>query len=373
MRQSQLRPVRVTALTFTLFSLLPWSAHAVGPDPDPEPDSDGADVVAEAPSIPVLQDPDFTMDFGVTVQTRYTYLDPEGSDATGSFEVRRLRPAVSGEAYGQFTYRVVAELAGSSARLLDGWIGYELSPEATITVGQAKAPFGRQQLVSSSRLQFVDRAITDRRFNPSRQPGVWIGGSAGEGQVEYSAGLYNGEGINRRNEDGDYMKVGRVVWTPLGAYGLQESALDRPEDPRLALGVAAMHTTVDVSDDPDDGTADVVRVNLEGAFKVGGFNAAAELTFERSKPDIGDDQDTVGWYIQPAWLFESGWEIAGRYAVISPDSAAGIDLDESERGIGISRYLEGHDVKIQADFVQYVEELSDTTDNQVRVQLQLRI
>jgi hypothetical protein len=134
-----------------------------------------------APSLPQIQVGDFSVDVGFYVQPLWAWVDPEGASAEGSFRVRRARLALRGAAYERFTYLIQIEMAGTSTRLVDGWIGTELHPLLTVAAGQAKAPFGRQQLTSDTGLQFVDRGILDPRFNPARQPGAWMSGEVGDG------------------------------------------------------------------------------------------------------------------------------------------------------------------------------------------------
>jgi phosphate-selective porin len=313
------------------------------------------------------QDVPFTVAVSGYVQPRYTHVDPDDAGSTGSFGVRRARVTVRGDAYEDFAYYVQVDFAGSSTKLMDGWIARRFSPLFTLAAGQAKAPFGRQQLTSDSGLQFVDRGILDPRFNPARQPGVWVSGGVAEAQLAYSAGIFNGEGINLANDDKDFMRVARVVWTPLGAYAPEESSQDFPERPRLALGLAVISTTVGTTS-----PYDALRVGGEAAFKVGGFSAVAEFVQERLT--AGPDQlDTSAWYGQAGYLLRSGFEVAVRYSTIDPDAPGASNADQKERGVAISRYFEGHDMKIQADLLEIESEALDTSAAQVRVQLQLAL
>jgi phosphate-selective porin len=318
-------------------------------------------------SARAVQEVPFTAAVSGYVQPRYTHVDPDDDDDVGSFGVRRARVTVRGAAYERFNYMVQVELAGSSTRIVDGWISHTLSPFATIAAGQAKAPFGRQQLTSDSGLQFVDRGILDPRFNPARQPGIWLSGGIGEGQVTYTAGVFNGEGMNVANDDGDFMRVARIVWTPLGSYPMEESALDFPEQPRLALGVAVLSTTIGTTD-----LYDTRRYGGEAAFKFGGLSAVAEYVQERlTQPGV--QRDTRAWYAQAGFGIRSGYEIAVRYSTIDPDTPDALSADQKEKGFALSRYFEGHDMKIQADLLQLDSDASGTSVTQVRAQIQLAL
>jgi phosphate-selective porin OprO/OprP len=321
---------------------------------------------AEVPEIPQLQVGDFTVVFGFYVQPQFQWVDAEGADSESSFRVRRARASIRGEAYDRFTYLFLVDMAGTSGRLVDGWIGTELHPLLVLTAGQAKAPFGRQQLTSDTGLQFVDRGILDPRFNPARQPGAWIGGASGN--VSYQAGIYNGDGINQGNEDGQYLKAARVVWNPIGPFALEESALDYPEEPLLSLGVQALSNTFEGTD------YTARRVGFEAAFKWQGINTVGEYVFERLDDSATDpSRDTHAWYLQAGYVVQPGYEVAGRYGTIEPDVNDDVTSDLTEKGIALSRYFNAHNMKIQADYLRIESEFDGTAFDQVRVQWQLRM
>lgn len=323
-------------------------------------------VVGAAPTHALAQE-DFTWGLSGYIQPRYTQTDPDDDSFTGSFGVRRARVTVRGDAHQDFAYYLQIDFAGSSTRLVDGWIARRFSPLFTVTAGQAKAPFGRQQLISDSGLQFVDRGILDPRFNPARQPGVWVSGGVAEAQVTYSAGIFNGEGLNVANDDKDFMRVARVMWTPLGSYAIEESSLDFPEQPRLALGLAVLSTTVGTTS-----PYDALRVGGEAAFKVQGFSAVAEYVQERLTAGAAQ-LDTHAWYAQAGYVVRPGYELALRYSTIDPDAPVASNADQKEKGVALSRYFDGHAMKLQADFLMIDSDALGTSVAQLRVQLQLAL
>jgi hypothetical protein len=88
----------------------------------------------------------------------------------------------------------------------------------------------------------------------------------------------------------------------------------------------------------------------------------------------GDEVETDGWYGQAGYLFRNHFEVAGRYAVVLPDTA---NQDVTETGGAVGYYFNGHRSKIQADwrsldFESGVPPSSDTTDlTQFRLKYQL--
>src|SRR5688500_1631283 len=134
-----------------------------------------------------------SLTIGVRTQLRWTLDDREALDADtegagageadgplSQFDVPRLRLLLNGTVYRRWLrYNFQFELHRTSgeggSRMKDAFV--EIRPpdrSYRLQVGQFKVPFGLQQLNSSSRLQFVDRAITDAKFNPARDLGVMV-------------------------------------------------------------------------------------------------------------------------------------------------------------------------------------------------------
>jgi len=62
---------------------------------------------------------------------------------------------------------------------------------------------------------------------------------------------------------------------------------------------------------------------------------------------------------QVAYLFPSDWELAARYTSVTPQTETGI-ADQVQYGFGLSRYIVGHNLKVQADYhLQQIEGSSD--------------
>jgi phosphate-selective porin OprO and OprP len=309
----------------------------------------------------------FSLELGSRVQFRYTQDDPDGGDSTGSFRIRRAKFALSGVAYEYWKYKIQAVWSGGSTSLEDAYLQYTKNKKAQLWLGQGKVFFGRQELTSSGKQQFVDRSITSGRFAPGRDQGIALLGTNENKTFEYNLGVYNGNGRNRSSDDNsEKMIIGRAVWTPFGAYKLEESSLDYPDSGKLALGGSYLSTT----EGNGPGETDITRYGIEFAYKLHGFNTVGEYYTEEADTAGVGSLDTDGYYVQVGYLFPNKrFEVAGRYAVVSPDVP--FNADEIETGIAFSYYLKKHDYKVQADFRNIENEVSNTEDREIRVQLQL--
>ncbi len=310
----------------------------------------------------------FELNLSARLQVRHTVSDPADAERTASTRIRRARLAVSGAAYRDFDYQIQAELSGPGAQLIDAFVRYRYASWLAVRFGQVKAPYGRQWINSSRDLQLVDRSIVDGRFSAGRQQGVSIGGRLVDDLIEYSVGVFDGHGINQSvNDNNRVMTTARAVVTPLGAFDPVESAHDRPESPRVALGIAGLR-----NGEGDRGAVtEISRWNLEAAFKMAGFSAVAEYHQERREPPEANLTETRGWYLQGGYLFAgAGHEFVARRAVIDPVGAVG---GTTESRVGYNRYLHGHRVKLQADLSRIRDRVRAASDRALRLQFQLTL
>jgi len=317
----------------------------------------------------IINTENFTMTLGSRLQVRYNYLERDNDSSVSNFSIRRARFSLGGRAYEHFGYAMQLELAGSSVKILDANVRYQLAPFATFWAGQGKAFFGRQQLNSSGNLNFVDRTLVDGRFSAGRQAGIALIGKNDSETFEYNLGIYNGTGINTPNPNNKHMFVARVVLTPLGAYSPVESAHDYPDSPLFAIGASGLHTFTGTG--PNE--TKINRLNIEGAFKIKGWNTTSELYLEEAMP-VGDDRfTTTGWYIQSGFLFPNRRnEIALRYGIISPNNVP-LNSDVIEIGGSVSHYILQHRAKIQADIRNVERKALNTNNPEFRLQLQLTL
>lgn len=307
----------------------------------------------------------FSLELGNRVQFRFTQEEPEEGDSRGSFRVRRGKLSLRGRVYSDWKYKVQVDYSGSSTTLNDAYFVYTTNPRAQLWLGQGKAFFGRQFLNSSAKLQFVDRSIASGRFAHGRDQGLALLGTSPGGHLEYNLGLYNGNGPNQsRNDDGEYLGIGRLVWMPLGAQPVAESSLTYPEDPLLSLGVSTL------TNSRAAGRDDVERWGAELAFEYQGLAVVGEWYDEEVDLGGGGTAEADGGYAQLAYLFPNRIvEIAGRWSTLQEEGP--VVEDQTETGVALNVYLDGHSYKVQTDLRRIEDDVRDLETDVIRVQLQI--
>ena len=319
---------------------------------------------------------DNSLTLGARAQFRWTADDREKFDAdtAGSgvgvedcclnqFDVPRLRVTLGGGVYRpwmkySFQFEFSRTSGEGASKIKDAIL--EIRPASShyrITLGQYKAPFGLQQLTSSGRQQFVDRAITDGKFTPGRDMGAMLSGTVAGQKIGYAVGAFNGAGESMVQRNQSHLWAGRVFINPLRPYSLSEGSGD-VDDPVLHLGFGMRggtqirgRTAAGIVQDPDNQTA----LNAEFAFK----SSLAFSTFEyfwmrdeQQNPLASPGIDSQGYHAQIGFmLIPRTVEVGVRYAEVDGDRNVNAGKLREIRGV-VGYFWRSHNLKVQADVGQ---------------------
>lgn len=179
-----------------------------------------------------------------------------GDDGTSSFYIRRARVSFSGEIFngraGSSDYRLQLDFAGTP-KILDIYVRYRPFNALGIQVGQFKIPLSIENThYSPLKLEFIDYSLAVQRL--VRMSGDDISGISSSGRdlgaqlyggfvdrggynlISYNLALFNGNGINLRDDNKSKDVVGRVMIQPLkeliiaGYYQFGEGTYTYGED-----------------------------------------------------------------------------------------------------------------------------------------------
>lgn len=116
----------------------------------------------------------------------------------------------------------------STAAVYDGFIGYQAEPYLQIYAGQNNTPITMENVTSSRWLDFMERALIVRTvaapYNKDLGVTFWGATKDGAAPLEFQAGVYGGDGMNRPNVDTRFDAMGRVIVRPLSS---EKGALQR--------------------------------------------------------------------------------------------------------------------------------------------------
>ena len=68
----------------------------------------------------------------------------------------------------------IKQTSNSARIILDAVIKWEFAKNTTLWFGQTKLPGNRERLVSSQKLQFVDRSLLNSKYNLDRDIGIQL-------------------------------------------------------------------------------------------------------------------------------------------------------------------------------------------------------
>ncbi len=359
------------------------------------------------------QDDNFYMRMTGRVQMRYGFEDLDNNHDSdeeqdnSSFRLRRARLKWDGHAFKHIKYKIELALKSTGTKdgskaveVIDWWASYNKAPALSVQFGQWKVPFNRQRVVSSSKLQLIDRASAQDEFTMDRQIGAMLHGKLFNKKFEYYAGMFNGNGRNEsKNGNNEHLYIGRVSWCPFGAYGKgigeQESDIAWSEKPKAHLSAAiafdgGADETVKLKRVGTITAKEVDRTSLvaEYGLKYKGFSTNAEVYWRKydgidtSELDTNPSTKVIdrGFLVQGGYFFiPKKFEVAGRYSLVDFDNQRTTDA-KRETTVGLTWFFAGHGHKIQANWVRIDNELarsvssansSDDIDNFYRVQYQL--
>lgn len=321
------------------------------------------------------------------LQFRWTGTDP-GDPAqtdTGAFDVRRFKTQVEGWVHSRdLTYKLQVDWTRSnhdSGILDDAYVDYDFTHGRglfRLRAGQFKTPFGRQSIAPTKSDMFVDRSFVSSLFSRIRDVGLMAHGHFGPSSVpdmiEYDAGVFNGGGQGvYTNPDGKVQTDLRLVVSPWGSAGYDESNPYGTAEPRLSLGIDYEHNDQRVRDSKANLYASGTEYTTTGydlMFKYQWLTVYGEY-FDRlchdgrgARTESSGVNAQVGLLLVPRRLevFLGRWTFDPAYSNLGDRRTA--------TGIGATWYFRGNAYKLQADYQRLEDQTAPFRTHVFRVQYQ---
>lgn len=353
------------------------------------------------------------LDIGFFAQPQFIYQTGFDSDSSTNFSLPpgvslpRTRVVIHGQVHPLLQMRFEFNMS-NNLDLLDAYALVPIRRWLQVQIGQFRVPFSRQELVSGSRYQFVERALwagnanaSGVRFLPSFDLGVMVWGWAGPRDMfEYYAGVFNGKGRNAAfNLDSFFLYAGRLAVNPLGRpRALQEGAVNLPSAPTVSVGVnaAGQVRQVGLVTLPGQSMAVPNRITVTslGAdvfFAAHGFSAYGEFYFRDTQETdtmAAPSTQSLGWLLQagyfiPVPALRNHLEVVARAQSFDPSNcytvSAGPECGQRPPAsqsrevyrdfmfaraytIGLNWYQLGHGFKVQAQYTINTEHRDVTND-----------
>ncbi len=283
-------------------------------------------------------------------QIRYEYKDGDSGEST--FQLRRVRLSLDGKVSEKVDYKLQAEL--TSFKLLDAYFSYKPFKQLNLRAGQFKLPFSIENTdYGPTKLELIDypMALTylvgynehlgdDVLKALGRDLGAKLYGSFLDGVIGYDLGVFNGAGLNVKDNNKSKDIVARLTVRPLsgllisGSYMWGEYGEDFIKRERWGVGVCY------------DKDAWLARAEY-----IGGTT---------------DAQTSDGWYVMGGYRFCKNFMVAARYDTFTWDTDARSESSQETYTVGLLWQPIKH-LRLQVNYM-YENMLFDQERNALQLQ-----
>ncbi len=327
------------------------------------------------------EDGSFKLQHNAQLQFRHalSYIDDDSvDDVRNGFEVRRMKLKLKGHIYDDWGFGVTGafERSGGEFLLEDAFVEREIADGFTLKFGQFKAPFMREELVSSSAQLAVDRSLVNEEFNQDFTQGIELTYETDQFRV---MGMFNdgfgGDNVAALAEDVDFGVTARAeVLVDSGDWGRFKDFTSPMDDEGFAaLFGAAVHYQkaergtgdgmfVDADgdgvddDDPSDDEMDFFAFTCDASLEFGGANLFGSFVYRDVDNTLSSDMSPYGFTIQGGVYVTEDVELFGRYEFGDYDVSSVEDL--SVFTAGVNYYMHGHNAKWTTDLGYGINEVA---------------
>lgn len=310
---------------------------------------------------------------------------------TDRFLARRMRLNVQGSFAEHFEFKLEGEFgngstaanAGYRAQMTDGFVAWTRYDAAKLKLGQFKTPFGFEQLASDPRLYTAERSLPNDRLTLGRQIGLGMSGDFLENRLNYSAGVFNGSGVNNGfNDNENFTVAGRVAGMPLKTkwkgqaveWSMGANAYQTDDASSTVPGFGLDFTPATAArDNIFHGERHAWGVDTQLAF--GRFGAMAEYLrayFDPSNNLPADRFEADGWYVLSYYdIVRNKLQAVVRFETFDPNTdAPGTTSDVWT--IGLNYFIKGHDLKFELNYL-LGDPADQSNDDQGRVIARMQV
>ena len=298
-------------------------------------------------------------------------------------EIRRLRLRFDGYVFSpKVLYTIQLGFSGNDSKqtpngntniIKDAIVYYKPNSSWNFGFGQTKVKTNRALMNSSGALQFIDRSIVNSLFGGNRDFGFfgeYHSGSIDKAGISAYASVTMGEGPSwRSSTNNGFAYAGRIELFPMGHFNAKgaytEGDTYYEEKAKLMIGAGYLYnhnacrtSGLTGSIMPDDITRNIGSYFADIVLKYRGFSFHVDFMgrYSGTPSTFGDTGlfifNGMGTNLQASYIFEKKWELAARSSSIIPNKDTKPNVGYkfwNQSTIGLTRYLIGHNVKLQLD------------------------
>ena len=301
----------------------------------------------------------FKLKIGGQAQFRFVWNNrddaPDQDGDVAGFEMRRTKLIFSGTMWEELAFKVngAFDRGGGEFILEDAYGHWDLGNGWGVLFGQFKAPVTREELISSSKQQAVDRSWVNEYTNGDRTQGLAL---TYENDTEtMRAWLSFNDGARTANtgfspDATEWAFTARVEGLLAGENGFKQFddlPSFRDDEFGWLLG-GALHWQDEAYGTTDDET-ETLTWTVDTQAEFGGANIFAYVVGVSGESNDGTvDFDEYGFVLQGGFFFTDDLEAFGRWEWYDFDANTGLD-EYSAITVGVNWYNHGHAWKWQND------------------------
>ncbi len=152
------------------------------------------------------------------VNGRYSVSNKDGD--THGFDIRRVRLAADGALHSKLDYKFQAEYE-TTVKVIDAYLRWKILPELGVQIGEYKVPYSQESLYGPATWLTIENPAAVSKLNGyndlnglkanGRDIGISLFGDLFGKVVSYRIGLFNGNGINVK-DDNDRKDFAGLIW-----------------------------------------------------------------------------------------------------------------------------------------------------------------
>ena len=320
-------------------------------------------------------DGNFSLKVSGQLQVRYVLNSRKGNTRLGplnppntqwGFENRRTKLSFSGNVFDKsWTYKIKGAFAraGGDFVLEDGYVQKKFDGGLAIKVGQFKAPWMREELVSSSKQLTVERSIVNEYFNQGFSQGIQLGYEADS----FRAWAWAGDGIgsrgfgparsNSQNTNWDrtatnYSFAGRAEYKISGDWSqFKDFSSKRGSNSGMMAGVSAVTQRANQNLSADADGTKVYGITGDFTWDMSGASLFVSGVWTNvDSPNAGGDSNPWGVTIQGGYFVTESVEAFVRYEYMDYDPTLLTNVAKYDGFTVGGNWFINSSVKFSADF-----------------------
>lgn len=253
---------------------------------------------------------------------------------------------------------------GGDFVLEDAWVAYDFNENLTMSWGQFKVPFNREEMVSSKYQLAADRSTMNEHFNADRTQGIAL--EWHNDNFRIIGGFTDGyRAVNsdfNSSAEADYALTGRIEYNTIGSWSRFKdfTSWRSAENVGLLFG-GAVHWQ-DGGDTGNTFDTELFALTADISVEGKGWNLFGAVVWTDTETGGSDGVDDWGFNVQGGVFVTNKDEIFARWDMLFPDDDRAGDDDFTTITFGWNHYFveESHAAKFTLDLLWYLDETGET-------------